>query len=499
MSASIRPSASPAHPDPAVSSAGVSAAAEQDAIDLRDLFIRFIHGLPQTIGLAMLGLVLAAAIWLVASPFRTVTTTARVTFSFPGFGKGQYPDHSKFQPDDLRAPDIVAAALKRQGLDGRQDYQTAVRAALTIEGVIPPDVIRDRDRLIAAGQNPAPYVPDEYQLILRLPRKYPLTVRQRQQLLSNIVTAYEEKFEATYAQTPRAFGNAFATLKDADYPEYEFVLEQEIQNITDFLNQQIGPKASDASANNTLANAARTFRSRTTGYSFSDLLEQTRLFSQIQLNETLGLIYQYGLSRNRATALVKMDYFLRTLDDQDQQALQDQSVVDGLLAKAQEHAQGYVLGIKSAAASQGTGTPIIDQGLIDSLLANDAYNFLVRRALDAGLTAKKIEAQKARLVERRKNLEEFLKKPVNNQAAIMSQVQASLKQLKEGYDALISNIRQTYSDFARQQYADAIRLTMQPHTSSHYAPMFLAGLVGACLGLIAGMGLSLLGIYIGRK
>jgi hypothetical protein len=408
----------------------------------------------------------------------------RVTFASSGYGKGEYPDHSKFQPDDLRAPDIIVEALKRQRLDATGDFQGKIRAALTIEGVIPPNVIKERDRLRAAGQTPAPYIPDEYLVTLTLPRKFPLTGRQRELLLSEIVNMYQEKFQHTYAEVPLAFGNAFETLRNADYFEYELILNEEIKNLTAYLNQQL--------------DQAKTFRSPTTNLSFSDLLKQTEFFAQIRLNEMLGFIRQNGLSRNRTTAMVKMDYYLRTLEDQEQKAIEEGKVVDDLLAKSQERSQNHVLGIKSQATQQQPEAPILDQGLIASLLANDAYNFLVRRALGAGLEIKRVQAEKAQLLERRKIMEAFLQgRNTCDQLAIIAQVQKSLADLEASYQELISDIRKTHADFARQQFADAIRISMQPVTGSKYKPLTVAGAIGGFIGLALGMGLSLVGIYIG--
>jgi hypothetical protein len=284
---------------------------------------------------------------------------------------------------------------------------------------------------------------------------------------------------------PLAFGNAFETLRNADFFDYEVILNQEFQNITAYLHQQL--------------EQAKTYRSPTTNLSFNDLLKQTELFSQIRLDETLGLIHQNGLSRNRGIALVKMDYYLRTLEDQEQKAIEEEKVVDELLAKSQERSQNYVLGIKSQAAQQRPETPVLDQGLVDSLLANDAYNFLVRRALDAGLAVKRIQADRAQLLERRKNMEAFLKSTSEDQSAIIAQVQKSLVDLETSYQELISNIRKTHADFAKQQYADAIRISMQPVTGSQYRPLAVAGAIGGFIGLALGMGLSLMGVYVGRR
>ena len=372
------------------------------------MFARLGRGLAQTLGFALLGLAIAIVSYLAASPSWLVTTSTRVMFAFDGYQRGEYPDKSKFQADDLRAPNILAEAMKRQGLEATDGIHSQIRGALSIESIIPSNVVKERDRLRAAGQTPPPFIPDEYLVSLNLPRKFPLSFRQRELLLNDIVSVYRENFQQTYTNLPLSFGTAFEALRNADYFEYELILNEEIQSITAYLNQPL--------------EHIKTFRSLTTNLSFNDLLKQTELFSQIRLNETLGLIYQNGLSRNRATAMVKMDYYLRTLEGQEQKAIEEEKVVDDLLAKAQERSQNYVLGIKSQAAQQRPETPVLDQGLVDSLLANDAYNFLVRKALVAGLEVKRIQADKAQLLERHKNMETFLKSTGEDQSAIIAQV-----------------------------------------------------------------------------
>lgn len=454
-------------------------------IDISEILARLRQGLPQIFGFGALGIAVAALIFLVSSPFTAVTTSMRVTFGFSGYGKGEYPDHSKFQPDDLRAPDVVADAIARLGLPNEKGFASEIRAALTVEGLIPQNIVKERDRLRAAGQTPGPYVPDEYLVSLTLPRKFPINNRQRGLLLNELASVFHAKFQRTYADIPLAFGNAFESLRSADYYEYEIILNEELQNITAYLNQQL--------------DQAKTYRSPTTNFSFNDLLSQTELFSQIDLYETLGLIRQYGLSRNRAVALVKMDYYLRTLGDRERKAIEEEKVIDDLLSKTQERAQHYVLGIKSQVTQQHFEAPILDQGLIDSLLANDSSNFLVRQALAAGLKVKFLQSQKAQLLERREDMEELLKQGSADQSAILTQVQKSLKDLEVSYNELIKNIRMTHADFARQQFADAVRISMQPITEARYTPIVFAAGVGGLIGVALGVGLSLLAIYVGTN
>ncbi len=456
-----------------------------DSLDLRNLFTRIARGLPQIVGLALVGLVVAVLGAWALSWGQPVVTSTRVVFSFPGFERGEYPDKSKFQADDLRAPEVVAEALRRQGLDTSSEFQTKIRGALSVEGVVPPNIVKERDRLRAAGQNPPGYVPDEYAVTLSQRRSFALTDRQREALLNEIIAAYREIFRRTYAQTPLAFGSAFETLKTVDFPDFELILNADLENIRSYLTNQ--------------GDIAKNYRSPTTNFSFKDLGEQTERFTQIQLNEVLGFIHENGLSRNRRVALMKLDYYLRQLGERESHALDDEKIVRGLLTEAQQRAQNIVLGVKSQVAQTRSDSPVLDQGLIDSLLANDAYNFLLRRTLDAGLKTKEIQAEKNRLLALKNNLKQFVENPPADQSSLAAQADASLKNLETNYQRLIENIRRTFTDFANQRYGDAVRQAGQPQTEGIFRPLTIAGAVGLFLGLALGAGLSLLGIYLGRQ
>jgi len=469
----------------------------EEVFDLRELLFRVQRGIGQIVSLALIGVVAGSLIALTFSRIQPVVTSTRVAFSFPGFERGEYPDTSKFQPDDLRAPAVVAEAIRRQGMDMSSDFQSRIRGALGIDGIVPPNIVKERDRLRATGQTPPPYVPDEYQVSLTLSRRTNLSDTQRNQLLSEIVAVYRENFNRTYANVPLAFGSAFKTLRNADFPEYQLILDKEIESITTYLERLISNTGPNEQSMRATAGAG-SFRSATTNMSFKDMLERTQLFAQIRLNETLGLIHQNGLSKDRTTAVVKMDYYLRVLENQERRAVEEEKVVTGLLRQSQERTQNYVLGIKSQAAQPRNESPILDQGLIDSLLANDAYNFLVRRALEAGIKVKQIQAEKARLLELRENMLSFVNKEVGDQAQILNRIAESLKSLEADYTDLVQGIRDTYTDFSRQQYGDAIRLSDQVRTPGILKPMSISAVVGAILGLALGVGMSLLGIYIAK-
>lgn len=451
--------------------------ADDEAIDVAELWGRVSRGLAITLGLAFVGLALGLAVALLSGHKRPVESTLRVTFGFPGVERRTYPNGAKFQPDDVSAPDVINEAVKRLDLRVENiDLVSKLRGAITINGLISPTIIKERDRLRAAGQNPPPYIPDEYEITITLPRDFPIHTRQRELLLTEIVNVYSEKFRRTYVELPVDFGNAFASLKNADFVEYELILTKEAQSLRFFLDQQI--------------EKAKQFRSPTNQLSFQDLKKLTELFAQIRLNDVLGLVYINGLSKDRDYALMKMDYYMRTLEDQEQRLTQEAEVVTDLLAKTQERAQNYVLATK-AQQSQGA-QPLLDQGFIDTLLSNDAYNFLVREALKAGLAVKRVQSDIAQLQDRRKRMESFAKGEAIDQVAVIASTQKALADLETNYQELLSKVRTTLDDYARQEYADAIRVSMQAKTKPLLITLLVGGVVGGVIGLSLGLGLSLL-------
>lgn len=448
---------------------------------LDEVFRRLRRGLAQVVGLALIGFALSIGILLLAKPWRTAVVSTRVTFAFDGLERGEYPDGSKFQADDLRAPDLVLAAFRATNSTASETLQSRVRSALSIEPVVPPEVTRQRDKIRASGTTPPVYVPDEYALTLDLPYGFPISMADRKHLLIEIVTAYREKFVRTYGQLPMAFGTVFASLEGTDYLEYEMILNDDVRGIIDYLTQ--------------LQQHERTFRSTSTNLSFGDLVDQARIFMQVRLTETLGEIRASGLSRDRHTALIKLNYFLQTVEDRVSEAVEEEKTVKELLAQAQDRNQSYVLGLKTQAADTKSSVPLLDQGLIDSLVANDSYNFLVRRALDASHKVTALEVERSQIIERRKVIEKFMEEDNIVQETTIKRVNASLLVLEVEYKKLINAMRETRDDYVRQKFSDVVRFSAGLTTSSLVKDICIFGLFGIVLGGAIGSGAALLNIY----
>jgi hypothetical protein len=450
---------------------------DDDSIDFGELFSRIRRGLVLTLGLTLIGMAVGISLSLITAQKSSAVTTLRATFGFPGFERGTYPNGSKFQSDDIRAPDVVNEAIARLKIDGMSaQISSQIRGAIGVSGIVSPAIIKERDKLRAAGQTVPDYYPDEYEISLSLHRDFTLSIRQRELLLTEIVSVYREKFRRAYVELPQQFDNPFNSLKDADFVEYELILTKEIQSLSGFIKQQ--------------ELMAKQFRSSTNNLSFKNLHTQVQLFTQVRLNSVLSLIYINGMSIDREYAIVKMEYFLRTLEDQEKRLLQEESVVTSLLEKTQDRSQNYVLATKTQQPQ--SAQPIIDQGFIDTLLSNDAYNFLVRKALDAGLAAKRVQSEIDQVKERRTRMESFSKGAAKDQAVAIVQVTTALQNLNKIYQDLLVKIRIVMDDYSKQEYANAVRITLQPKTSSLLMSLIFGAGVGFAIGASLGLGLSLI-------
>ncbi len=114
------------------------------------------------------------------------------------------------------------------------------------------------------------------------------------------------------------------------------------------------------------------------------------------------------------------------------------------------------------------------------------------RAIEAGLKVSQVQADKAKLLEQIEAV-----KSAKADAGDITLIQKSLTELEPAYQELIDNIRKTQADFYRQQFGNAVQLSDAIKTEGIGRPLAITCIIGCFLGLAAGAGLSLLGIYIG--
>jgi len=212
----------------------------------------------------------------------------------------------------------------------------------------------------------------------------------------------------------------------------------------------------------------------------------------------LSRIRKLGYTSDPETVLGQIQYHISVYKERLLDATNEENVVNILLAKAQEREQSYVLGIRSQATQQKQETTTVDKGLIDSLLANDSYNLLIRRSLDIGIHQRQMQSQVDILNQRYTWVADAAKAPGSDHEREINAVKEDLRGIESLYLKFVSDIRNEETDYAQQKFADAVKITNYPVSESLYRRIVLICAIGAALGGMLGAGLSILDVPVGK-
>ena len=212
-------------------------------------------------GVAVLG------INLVSLPERG-QASATVSFSYEGIESGLAPNGNRFDPDEIRDPEIIRAAAGRIGLELTEEETGRIRDAMAINGSLPDGVIDRITKLksqyeansisVLSAQQIKTYFPSQYTVALRL-ADAGLDMATANRLLPAVLDAYRESFLTRYGYSTAVEKIMLGT----GYSEYEY--EGAVRVINNRLDLLLGYVNSFSAKDTTM------FRSSLTGYSFEDL------------------------------------------------------------------------------------------------------------------------------------------------------------------------------------------------------------------------------------
>lgn len=463
---------------------------ESEYVDLYEVLRRLGRALPQILGFGLLGGVVALFLVLAVTRTRPEQVSMRVAFSFAGFERGQYPDGSGFQPDDLRSADLVMDALRSTGVDSPEKYYSRVRSAITIEGLLPALSKSEADTVTRVLlQNPAQkrsiFVPDEYEVQLAVPEGVPLDAKQARRLLVELISLYTERFHRTYVKQPERYAAALGAsgLQSAEYFEFAELLRTRVGSLRSYLG--------------TLATSDASFRDPVTGYSFNDLIAELDVFAQLQVEDLVTAVGRLGLARDRDRAVSKIEYRRRELTLQERALTDRLQATERLLAALDSREQSYVLGARSQ--QDPTKPNVIDQNVLDALISNDARNKLVEKASDLGASIADARVQQTRLADQLARIQAGPAAGSAEWEAGVKEIASMLEALEADYQRIVSGIRSTVDARGRQRFADAVRMTRSPKRSKQDLILVAGPVMGGLLGAMLGAGLGLIGIVIGRR
>ena len=301
------------------------------------------------------------------------TAQAMVEFTFDGIEKGKDPAGNEFEVQQIKSPIVIEGALDALMLPDEEVTVDSIRNNIKIESVMPSDAI---DRMAAyksvfdIGNNAAMNAVEEMLDVSVYPTRFIITLDLKKakidkgdgaRVLDAVLDSYKRYFYETYGYN-RALGSAVLAI---DYHDYDY------ERAIDVFDSTLESAQKYVSA---LANQDSTsFRSTTTGYSFSDLSSALGTLR----SEDLGWISSY-VTVNNVTKDKDMllTFYQYTIDNLKRKRTAAKSNLESVEASIESYQKDTVMvmagaNTETANLTLSQSSPQYDQ-MIDRKLATQA-------------------------------------------------------------------------------------------------------------------------------
>ena len=224
---------------------------------------------------------LCVAVIVSLSAYRSsarLTASVYLALNYENAEEGLYPNSTRFNMYDVISEEIAQVALDRAGLTGTMTARQLVER-LSIE---PRYTRSTMDK----------YVGSEYTVTLSL--KKPAGNTDASELLMLLCGAYYEEFVNLFARNDVIRDFAFTDAGGYDYHEIAYLINTRVSHLTDYLSRR--------------KTANGTFRSATTGETFSSLIKRVENFKSVLYTRYRSYIIEYGITKDYDTYVAEMNY-----------------------------------------------------------------------------------------------------------------------------------------------------------------------------------------------
>ncbi len=246
--------------------------------------------------------------------FSTTSSTpvrALVSFNYDGIEKGKNPDGSDFDPNTLKNPTVIEAALVDCNMD--LELLESIRKGIQIDGIVPEDTI---DRLTAYskvfenatnGMPSAQAILDEswfstqYRISFNF-RDVDISRSDAVQILNSILEQYKQYFYKNFGFN-EPLGSSLGAL---NYNDYDYAQAVDMFNDSlSKLRRYVNGLANDDSTR---------FRSNVTGYTFADLRDTISTVQDLDLDLISSYITVNNVTKNKERVQAYYEYRIENLN-----------------------------------------------------------------------------------------------------------------------------------------------------------------------------------------
>lgn len=238
--------------------------------------------------IAAISVVVGIAFYIFAQLyFQTYTATTVIQYSNEEAENGFAPDQTIIDPTEMKDSNIVSAAL--DNLDMSQENIDSIRAELSIEPIISEEEKALQESKVELGED---YTVNATEYLVSLSsgvfngKEYP------RKILNEILDEYIAYYGKNHVNTSSGINDINDIYsKDYDFIEMTEVIDDSLETVQNYLNGKI--------------NSEDSYRSFSTGYSFSDLYDEFTFIKTIKLPKISSHILHDEISKDKDVLLEK--------------------------------------------------------------------------------------------------------------------------------------------------------------------------------------------------
>jgi len=318
------------------------------------------------------------AVTMVLYPAKDVTECI-ISLNFAGIEEHRNPDKTLFDKRQIIAPALITKASAFLQAKDRDLPEHGIRELLSIEAVIPPDV-QEKMELAEKKKETFVFFPNHFALRLTLARKGLFSIQERNRLLLSIVDEYRKDFDEKYGKEPLVtinFPEDF--LAKSDYSDVINTFKARTDNFMKFLDSRI--------------EKAGFFRSKQTGDSFTDIKDDLRLLSDINIAESEATINTLKLTKNENNLINLYKHKIRTLDTLRKKKEGEALIARKLFREAKQMERTAPLTSKGDGGEKGQTSLVLETSFIKELIKEDSSTLLLKTALESEIEANKLAVE----------------------------------------------------------------------------------------------------------
>lgn len=391
-------------------------------------------------------------------------TEALIQLNFSGIEKHKYPDGGQFDMHDIISPEIlVKAANVIEDKTHREMFTNKSRGFVFIDPFIPIEV-REKTQEAEKEKKTYIYLPNQFYLRFIQPVSGGVfSPEERKQVLLYVIKTYKNRFVEQYVkQKLLAVDSLKNPLSTRDYTDTVSTLNSNIQEYSGFLEDRI--------------KEAGYYRSVKTGKSFVDIKESLKTLKSIDLKEVNSIITISHLTRFRDNLIQKYQYRIKEIEKQRKKKEGEARIAQKLLQDVwQRGEKGVSLNMQ---AQKGTSPFVMmDSSILEKLSEKEYISFLLKRILEADVTAKNLEVDKFDLEERLAAIKDTNTQDENSDANA-KYIEQRLEEIRSNIIRLARDANELNTEYLQNKYSDVVQILKYPYSFISYDknPRKVAGL-----------------------